>query len=206
MSPQLSSLQMTDDPRALFCLSGIAVRMGQRIGLATDGTHYGLLPFEAEMRRRLWWQIVLIDTRASEVSGAGPALLTYTWNTKIPLNFNDSDLFPDMRTAPPERPGLTEISYFRIRCEMADFFRKMKYRRIADPLSSRDKVIDEFEQHIDKEYLNYCDPSIPLHYMCIIMAKSSLCKLRIGLGHFQSMSNQAVNRPQAEKDRLFFLG
>jgi hypothetical protein len=197
---------MTDDPRALFCLSGIAVRMGQRIGLATDGTHFGLLPFEAEMRRRLWWQIVLIDARASEVSGAGPALLTYTWNTKIPFNFNDSDLFPDMRTPPPERPGLTEMSYFRIRCEVADFFRKIKCTKLETPMPSRDKAIDEFEERLEREYLSYCDPSTPLHFLSIILARSSICKLRIGIGHLESIALHSINRPEAEKDRLFMLG
>jgi hypothetical protein len=180
--------------------------MGQRIGLATDGTHYGLLPFEVEMRRRLWWQIVHIDTRAAEVSGAGTALLNYTWNTKIPSNFNDGDLFPDMRTVPPERPGLTELSYLRIRCEMAEYYRKSRGARVTDPLPFKDKAIDEFEQRIEKEYLNYCDPSIPIHYMCIIMAKSGFCKLRIGMGHLQMMSNHSPSRTQAEKDKLFELG
>jgi hypothetical protein len=206
VTTQLSSLQMTDDPRALFCQTGVAVRMGQRIGLATDGTHYGLLPFEAEMRRRLWWQIVILDSRASEVSGAGPALLTYTWNTKIPMNFNDSDLFPDMRTSPPERPGLTEMCYFRTRCEVVDFIRKNKYTKMGEHVPSRDRAIEEFEQHLEKEYLAYCDPSIPLHFMSIVMAKSLLAKIRIGLGHIQSIALHSTNKSQIEKDRLFNLG
>lgn len=180
--------------------------MGQRIGLATDGTHYGLLPFEAEMRRRLWWQIVIVDTRASEVSGAGPALLQYTWNTKIPMNYNDSDLFPDMRTLPPERPGLTEMSYFRLRCEVADYFRKNKYATVGEQLPPRDKTADDFEQHLEKDYLAYCDPSIPLHFLSIVMGESALCKIRIGLGHLQSIALHSSDKPQAEKDRLFALG
>jgi len=69
---------MTVDPRTLFCLSGIAIRIAQRVGLNTDGTTFGLLPFEVEMRRRLWWQLILIDHRVSELSGAGFAPLTYT--------------------------------------------------------------------------------------------------------------------------------
>jgi hypothetical protein len=202
---QLSSFQMTDDPRSLFCLSGIAVRMGQRMGLATDGTHYGLLPFEAEMRRRLWWQIVLIDTRLSEISGSGPGFLSYTWNTKLPLNFNDSDLFPDMRASPIERSGLTEISFFRLRCEIADFIQKSKDSRSTIQTATLHKAIDEFEQRIEREYLSYCDPSIPLHFMSISMVRSAFCKLRIGRRHFQIAANRDINVSQAEKDELFIL-
>jgi len=58
---KLSCLSMSMEPRTLFCFTGIIVRIAQRMGLSTDGTHYTMPPFEVEMRRRLWWQIVLLD-------------------------------------------------------------------------------------------------------------------------------------------------
>lgn len=196
---------MTDDPRSLFCLTGIAVRIGQRMGLSNDGTRYGLLPFEAEMRRRLWWQIALLDHRTSELSGTGPGLLSYSWTAKIPLNFNDSDLFPDMRASPAERSGLTEMIFFRLRCEIHDFFRTLRCSRSIVQLPSRDRAIDEFEQRIEHDYLSYCDASIPLHYMCIMMVRGAICKLRIGLRNFSILSNRHMNIPQAEREKLFGL-
>lgn len=43
---KLSSLQMTIDPRSLFCLTGVAIRIAQRMGLSTDGTNFAIPPFE----------------------------------------------------------------------------------------------------------------------------------------------------------------
>lgn len=177
--------------------------MGQRIGLATDGTHYGLLPFEAEMRRRLWWQIVVLDARTSEISGSGPGLLTYTWNTKLPMNLNDSDLFPDMRTLPAERPGLSEMTFMRLRCEVADFTQKSRSSQLTE--LAREGAISDFEQRIEKQYLSYCDPSIPLHFMAITMVKAAICKFRVGLHRIHPMSKRQAALPPAQKSKLFTL-
>ncbi|RFU24475.1 hypothetical protein B7463_g11863, partial [Scytalidium lignicola] len=199
----LSSLQMTIDPRSLFCLTGIAVRMAQRMRLSIDGSHYAIPPFEAEMRRRLWWQIILIEYRVAELSGAGTSMVNYVWNTKFPANVNDSDLFPDMRGPPIERSGLTEMTFVRLRCEVCQFIRHS--RDITGSLSVDEAAIDEFEQRLEREYLKYCDPFIPLHLISLSMTKSALCKLRMRLRHPQSMSNQSRDLPQAEKDKLFQL-
>lgn len=120
---RMSCLNFTVDPRSVFCLVGIAVRIAQRMGLNIDGTTYGLPPFQVEMRRRVWWQIMLLDIRVSELSGAGHSVLGHSWETKLPLNVNDSDLFPDMRDPPLEHPGATEMIFVLQRCEVSFFDR-----------------------------------------------------------------------------------
>jgi hypothetical protein len=200
---KLSSLQTrTMDPRSLFCLSGCVVRIAQRMGLSTDGTNYAIPPFEVEMRRRLWWQIVLIDIRAAELSGAGPAMLMYTWNTKLPSNINDSDLFPDMREPPVERPGITEMIFVRVRCEGVQLVQQTRARTGCYVL--KDDVIDDLEQRIEQEYLKYCDPLIPLHLLALMTARTSLCKLRISFRRPLFALNEK-NWSAGEKDTLFKL-
>jgi len=44
----------------------VVVRLAYMLNLHRDGHGLQHTPFEAEMRRRLWWQIVLLDMRASE--------------------------------------------------------------------------------------------------------------------------------------------
>lgn len=56
-------MQENTDPCSLWTLLGVAVRIGQGLGLHRDGTSLGLSPFEIEMRRRLWWNIVVLDAR-----------------------------------------------------------------------------------------------------------------------------------------------
>ena len=173
------------------------------MGLSTDGTTFAIPPFEVEMRRRLWWQILLIDGRVSELSGAGHSISTYTWNTKLPSNVNDSDLSPDMRDPPIERPGTTEMIFVRLRCEITEFIHHS--RTVGGCLSVKDDLIEEFEQRLEREYLNFCDASIPLHVMSVMMARSAMCKLQMGLRHPHFLSVRTNRLSSADKDNLFEL-
>lgn len=168
-------MQMVVDPRTLFCLTGISVRIAQRMGLSSDGTTYGLSPFEVETRRRLWWQIMLIDHRVGELSGAGTAILTYTWNTKLPSNINDSDLYVEMKEPPVERTGCTEVTFVRLRCELLDISRE-KQGALIQPIR-HEQIIKDFEKHIEDDYLVHCDPSIPLHMLVLLFARSAFSKI-----------------------------
>ncbi|KAI1454145.1 hypothetical protein F4805DRAFT_334346 [Annulohypoxylon moriforme] len=43
---------------------GLIIRIAQSMGLHRDGQNFGLTPFQVEMRRRVWWQICVLDIRA----------------------------------------------------------------------------------------------------------------------------------------------
>jgi hypothetical protein len=58
-------LRRNDDARIIWTLTGLVVRIAQTIGIHRDGSHFALTPFEIEMRRRLWWQVCILDARAS---------------------------------------------------------------------------------------------------------------------------------------------
>lgn len=140
----------------------MAVRIAQRMGLSSDGTSYGLPPFETEMRRRLWWQIIILDCRTSEVSGSGPSILHRGWTTNLPVNNNDSDLYPGMREWPIEYPGPTEMVYALPRCEAIQRFLLTGCQPAGDA-ASQDKEIDGLADHLQQRHLKFCDASVPLH-------------------------------------------
>jgi Fungal specific transcription factor domain len=190
------------DPRSLFCLTGIAVRIAQRMGLAFDGTSYGLPPFEVEMRRRLWWQVLLLDVRVSELSGAGSSILNHTWTTKLPSNVNDSDLFPDMRESPQDHPGATEMVFVLHRCEVANLVQQLQDKSI--PLSVKDEAIDELEKKLEQKYIQYCDPSIPFHLVTTLMVKLATAKIRMLPRHPHLMANISQTST-VDRDSLFRL-
>lgn len=197
-------MQTTTDSRSLFCLTGVAVRIAQMIGLNTDGSTYAIPPFDAEMRRRLWWQLTLIDSRIAEISGSGTSMLAQNWNTKLPANVNDSDLFPGMKDPPMERPGLTEMIAVRLRYEISQFVRQQSQAIRGSAVIEEGKIWD-FEQRLKREYLNYCDPSIPLHLVSFMMTNGALCKFRMRLRHPHFTSNQTKDFLPAERDNMFQL-
>lgn len=87
-------------------LSGVAIRLGQRIGLHKDGSTLGLSAYETELRRRLWWQIVFLDGRAAELSGTRlTALIEH--DVKLPCNASDDELQPSLKELPEGRLGAT---------------------------------------------------------------------------------------------------
>ncbi|KAI0157853.1 fungal-specific transcription factor domain-containing protein [Xylariaceae sp. FL1272] len=98
------------DRHGAWILNGIVVRVAQKMGLHRDGELLGLPPFETEMRRRIWWQIIMIDALYALMSGLGQSLLPRSWDTKTPININDADLYPTMTTL-HAKDGPTDMIY-----------------------------------------------------------------------------------------------
>ena len=93
-----------DDTRFVWSLTGLAIRIAQSLGLHRDGTKFGLSPFDTEMRRRLWWQVCILDTRASEDHGSDPSIGDFSYDTEFPMSINDEDLDPLQTECPVRRP------------------------------------------------------------------------------------------------------
>lgn len=107
------------DPRVLFCLNGIGVRIAQRLGLHRDAAPFGVSPFEVEMRRRLWWQLVIFDRRLGEVTGSTiTALKSTPSDCRLPLNINDADLFVGATEPPTPSNGPSEMIFALTRLEL----------------------------------------------------------------------------------------
>lgn len=76
-------LRRNDDARKIWTLTGLAVRIAQTLGIHRDGSHFGLKPFDIEMRRRLWWQVCILDARSSEDHGCDPTIVEAQFDTKM---------------------------------------------------------------------------------------------------------------------------
>lgn len=76
-------LRRNDDARKIWTMMGLVVRMAQALGIHRDGTYFGLSPFETEMRRRLWWQVCILDARSSEDHGCDPTIAEALFDTKM---------------------------------------------------------------------------------------------------------------------------
>lgn len=201
------------DSQSLWVLTGVATRIGVRLGLHRDGADLNLAPFEAEIRRRLWWQIILLEARTAEFSGVGHLLSDLHWTTKIPLNINDGSLHPSMVELPVEENGATEMIHCLIRYEIGNFLKQahamstldgslQKFSSSEVSVEHKEKAIQGLEELLERRYLRYCDPSIPLHFVSAIMVRLIMCKLR-----FRSLHPRHYwarnNIPQEEKEILF---
>ncbi|WQF86814.1 hypothetical protein CDEST_11828 [Colletotrichum destructivum] len=105
----MMSIQGRCNIHGAWILNGICVRIAQKMGLHRDGELLGLPPFETEMRRRIWWQIFMLDSKFSMISGLSQSLLPRPSDCKLPKNLNDADLHTGATERYQEREGPTEM-------------------------------------------------------------------------------------------------
>ena len=162
--------------------------MAQKLGLHRDGEKLGLGPFDTEMRRRLWWQIIMVDAKYAIFSGLSHALLPRNWDTKPPKNVNDADIHPSATEPFQDREGPTEMIFCLMTHKFAKFMVDtpgLEQLLIAPPASdvpdgpgmASEEQLREYRQiceNLGKELVEmldkYCDPAAgPVHEMAIEM-------------------------------------
>ena len=105
-----------------------------------------------------------------------------SFDTKIPLNINDDDIWPGMTEPPEERIGMTEMSFVLVRYEIGSTIRRLSYgtpgmlracpkQRGLASVADKESKIEALEKHLHDRFLQYCDPKIPLHWVTYNVAK-----------------------------------
>lgn len=79
-----------------------------------DGLILGLSRFETEMRRRIWWQLIVLDVFFCESRGTSPIIREDTFDTKSPLNITDDQLSDISGVVGEEVVGGTEMTFSKI--------------------------------------------------------------------------------------------
>ncbi|MCJ1401443.1 hypothetical protein MMC11_004656 [Xylographa trunciseda] len=209
------------EPRVVWSLTGVAIRIAQVMGIERDGVSLGLPPFETEIRRRIWWLLKTHDFRTAELCGLAKFrdLDTGVQSTKWPTNVNDDQLYPGMPSLVAESNTFTDMVFIALRCEMANFaanriatFRQQGKHPSQWELdaSGSDKVeIDdsfrELEEIVEMKYIRYCDPSQPLHLMIMLAARCSMNVIRF-LTHHPRKWASIEQIPPSERQWLWEVG
>jgi len=177
---------------------GIAIRVAQRMGIHSESALAKCTVFEAEMRRRLWWPLMLFDTRISELAFSNTLTLDPTWDCKIPLNVNDTDLRPEMRVPPATRGEPTDAVFTIIRSELGEYIRHttihLEFMNPAlKPIGKASSIDDllKLEETIENRYLKFFDQDNPIHFMATCTVRAQLAKYHI-LGHNLRSSREAA--------------
>ncbi|KAL2016759.1 hypothetical protein VTK56DRAFT_3107 [Thermocarpiscus australiensis] len=190
----LISLQGRYNRHAAWILNGVAIRIAQKMGLHRDGEALGLSPFECEMRRRLWWQLILTDSKYAVFSGLSHSLLPRNCDTKPPKNVNDADIFPSATEPFQDREGPTEMIFCLLSHKFAKFLVETPgfesvlvmtdhdYSTKSGPTEEELAEYRRMFEQLGKEMLEtldkYCDPKAgPVHEMARMMRKHMIDKI-----------------------------
>lgn len=190
----------------------LALRIAQRMGLHSETACAKHPALEAEMRRRLWWALVLFDTRICEMAGYQTSILSPIWNCKVPLNVNDFELQPEMREPPIVQETSTEALFVVVRSAMAEHVRQCAYHLdfvnpALKPLAKnmpRGKSLDEselasVENMVEEKYLRNLNPENALHFMTIWTARAYLAKAKL-YEHFSRVARAPSLQTNALRD------
>lgn len=216
------------DARTIWTLSGVANRMAQGLGLHRDGSQLGLPVFETEMRRRLWWQLTILDFRSAELTGSGR--FGDFWNdTAAPRNVDDVDFWPgiteqefEARIKDKGEDRASEMITCLLRCEFGAFWReKLIQKSKGDPsvlktqlfsgkppspwdigLKERDETISELERRLEEKFLRYCDVNEPQQFMACVIARGAVASMRLMAHHPRRWANEA-DIPKEERQLLW---
>lgn len=175
---------------SLSSLMGMVLRNAEKLGIHRDGTLLGLSPIQTEERRRVWWQLQHLDLALAVRSGSTPLIMGADWDAKLPLNIEDEDIDEGMVEAPNERKGLTSMSYclftYWVLDQQRHFFHAEKGRFALSwqsneslPDSSKESLIEQLENGINKNFLQYCDPIKPMDILLQLLARALICGMRM---------------------------
>ena len=202
-----------DDTRFVWSLTGLAMRIAQSLGLHRDGTKFGLSPFDTEMRRRLWWQVCILDVRASEDHGSEPGILELSFDTEFPLSINDEDLDPEATEPPVPRPGVSEMTFCLIRYEICALARRLTYippgrspcKEAAESmtLEAKEQLVKDCADRLEEKYLKYCEDAGPLYWVAATVARLITAKMSLIIYHPLTQPGKPNSLSQDIKDRLF---
>lgn len=161
------------------------------MGLHRDGEKLGLTPFDAEIRRRVWWQIVALDSMYATTSGMKPTSLLTGADTQKPRNVNDIDFSLDSASI-QSHEGPTEMVFVLFLYEVIHFstdHQVCKFEHLvlgglgADPgtpeyeayqasLSELQGLVEEFDVRMSEAERKYCDLSGgPIHALALFIRR-----------------------------------
>ncbi|GME43660.1 putative C6 transcription protein [Neofusicoccum parvum] len=198
----------------LWTLTGLVLRVAQHMGLHRDGgRHFAALvsPFAAEMRRRAWWHICVLDLQVSEVRGAESTVLDLAFDTRMPANVRDEDVAPEMEALPAARKGCTAVTGSLISFEVVEVLRKMaraakKGAAGCSAVTFQQKVgiLDDFTAKVEDEYLAHgVKRDGPLFHCCRALFRCLRARLLLLLYRPFRQPGRNAHLSQDAKDTLF---
>ncbi|KAM0543181.1 hypothetical protein ACHAPJ_012436 [Fusarium lateritium] len=182
-----------DESRFCWSLTGLVAHLAQGMGLHRDGSHFGLSPFETEMRRRLWWSLLLLDVRSADELGTDLIIQDHDYDTQMPTNINDADIRPDSTEIPEAREGHSDCAVALVRFEIAGFGRRLVRLSSASmlvcpkgtlyedtSLADRERMLIDVYQRVEHKFLKHVTSDTdPLYWTAATIARIIMAKMTL---------------------------
>lgn len=153
-----------DRGRSTWTLVGLALRIAVGLGLHKDGDGRTFSAFEAEMRRRLYWQILCLTARVSEDRGHGFELGERSFHASKPCNLDDEDFGHDSQHPLNGKIGPTDMTICLLEMDAVHTIWRVNLDfhisgRGRSSLREQEGLVRAYAQRIESTYLANCDVS-----------------------------------------------
>ncbi|TAQ90834.1 hypothetical protein B7494_g830 [Chlorociboria aeruginascens] len=171
----IMALRCHDHSRVSWTLIGLAVRIAHGLGIHKDGDGLAFIPQEAEIRRRLWWQIIVLDMRAAEDRGSEPLIVDGTFNTRMPCNINDEDFNLTTKHPLVDKQGITDMSLCLLSMESSMTARKLHFglpnEHLAMTLAQREEILKQYNRRVEARYLANCNSDNKMAWVIYMISR-----------------------------------
>ena len=175
----------------IWSMTGLLIRLANRIGLHRDPNPTRTDPFTAEMRRRLWWQILILDVRVAEKNDLEPSIYEHQFDTALPANVNDSDLDPLMTRILPTHEGYSDMLYTLCRFKISYAARMLVFsnkflvdnKYSKQTIAEKNQYVNSLQKDLAQMYLDHCDLKVPIQYLTVTSCKAVMTKLKLTINH-----------------------
>ncbi|KAL8795401.1 MAG: hypothetical protein Q9195_002142 [Heterodermia aff. obscurata] len=200
--------------RSTWTLIGLAKRIACALGLHRDGDGLAFSAFEAEMRRRLWWQIRVLDTRASLDRGSDCGVLEADGDTKMPRNLNDQDFSYDSQHPLYDRQGPSEMTLSLLFMNALSTIRQI-YSRTSSSIDGaltypqKQQMVKQFAERVQSMCTAGADHLDPRAKMLRLIGHYWMCQLFLALYYPTQhgiLSEQVQSRMQGLQVAIAVLG
>ncbi|KAH7883073.1 hypothetical protein F5I97DRAFT_1901712 [Phlebopus sp. FC_14] len=132
---------------------GKMINIARTMGLDTDPDEFPgkFNLFDAESRRRLWWDIFYYDLFVSDFMGRSPLISDMEHTTRLPMDVDEDVFTPACTSVPLPRhplsllePNSSDFKYFGLKCRLAQLVKVIKRRSLRDSLQNDSAACDQF--------------------------------------------------------------
>ncbi|KAI0452485.1 fungal-specific transcription factor domain-containing protein [Xylaria acuta] len=169
-------LRSHNGSRASWALLGLPIRLAQALNIHQDGDgtpHSRLTPFEAEQRRRLWWQLIVLDIRAAEDRGTGTIIARGSYDVRLPHNIDDVEFGPDTTTPLRDRPGPSDATFGLFTAQSSGIFLWSEYAR--QNVGEEETV--RRARHLEEQFVKGADPGHVGSYLASVTVRLIILKM-----------------------------
>jgi hypothetical protein len=209
----LDTIQTMESPKYVWSMAGLLARVAVSAGLHRDGSNFpGMSPFNIEMRRRLWWNILFIDGRSGSDQIAEASLHEEMFDTKLPTNANDTDLDPSMKVPPVARNAITDTTPILVRSELWRLTQRTSSSLSALKSKGRMDLVEtlklcrETTRRLDRDYFDKLAYGTPAQLFLMRAIRLVLDKYELMLSHRIVHSGGSSQDPPAEAHVAWLIG